>query len=211
MRAELFYKLLTSNELLLSLAMLENSGGTGEFIWPSIERLAAYTKLDPRTVQRLIHGYMDGRDGNRRKGFRERGVLIELAPPNGAKHTTATYRFNLEALHDDPLMRRYPRPWVQTILPGIRRPVINGEPIPGDTVSPDPRHSAALPVTPCRPPGDTVPPNSKAFDSLSDSKSLILTEKLQERLEKEKQSNLEAAIKGGFEITPTGCKRRGVS
>jgi hypothetical protein len=68
-------------------------------------------------------------------------------------------------------MVRYLLARQQRSLPGIRRQPINGEPIPeqtqvtpcrpGDTVSP-------IPPALCRTPADTVPPDSKAFDSKPD-------------------------------------------
>jgi hypothetical protein len=141
--------------------MVDISGGDGKFIWPSIDRLAAYTKLNPRTVQRLIHGY------GPHKGLLERGILSELNPANGAKHKTVTYQLNVDALLDDPAMERYLNRQQQ--LTGIRRIPINGEPIPertpvtlchpmGGAVSPNGRHSVIHP-------GGSVSPNSKAFDS----------------------------------------------
>ena len=175
-RAHVFWKLVTSDELLLLLAMLELSGGTGEFIWPSVERLAAYTKLSHRTVQRLIHGYRNPATGVRRRGFLERAVLTQLAPANGAKHRTVTYRLNLEALPDDPEMDSYLDRQPQ--LPEIRRAPINGEPIPESTPV-SACHPGGVSVTPtptsaCHPPGVSVTPDSKAFDSSThDSKPAI--------------------------------------
>jgi len=172
LRGLLFFKLLSDSELLLLLAMLEHSKGTGQFVWPSIERLAAYTKLKKRTVQRLIHGYIDDRYGIRRKGLLERGILSQLAPSNGAKHNTATYRINFDALSDDPAMKRYVW-WQQQQLPGISRPAANGEPIPDNSVTqchPDHATMSPAPVTQCHPPGDTMSPDS-VLDSVFDSKS----------------------------------------
>jgi hypothetical protein len=169
-RALLFWKRLTSNELLLLLAMLELSGGTGEFIWPSIDRLAAYTKLDPRTIQRIIHGH------KLNKGLLERGILSKLAPANGAKHRTVTYRLNLDALLDDPRMERYVVR--QQSLPGMRHVPIDGEPITEPTPVAQCHPVSGVmpphPVAQCHPPGGTVPPDSKAFDSMAiDSRTVI--------------------------------------
>jgi Helix-turn-helix domain len=176
LRARVFQKSVTAHEELLILVMLELSGGTGEFIWPSIQTMAAYAKLDPRTVQRLIHGHIDARRNERVKGLLERGALSELAPGNGARHKTVSYRLNLDALPDDPAMVRYLIARQQRALPGIRRQPISGEPIPEPTPVP-PCHPGGrlspMPTSLCHPPGGAVPPDSRAFDSKPlDSKPL---------------------------------------
>jgi Helix-turn-helix domain len=56
LHARLFWYRLTSAELALLKAMVEHCWD-GSDMWPSIKRLSAYSKLDERTVQNLIHGW----------------------------------------------------------------------------------------------------------------------------------------------------------
>ncbi len=109
-------------------------------IWAAIPRLAAYSKLSERNVQRLIHRLYG------------RGILTQLAPGSTVKRRPATYRLNEGALQDDPRMAPYLTRQQQ--LPGIVRPSVPGEPVP-DRPLVTPRHQT----------GVTVSPDSKAFDS----------------------------------------------
>lgn len=163
LRARLHWYELTTAELALLTAMCEQCSD-GSTIWAAISRLAAYSKLSERNVQRLI------------RGFCKRGVLSQLAPSNAAKHRPTTYRINEAALHDDPRMLPYRNR--QQLLPGIVRTAVPGEPIedraPVTPCHPIPDTLSPQPVTPCHPSGDTTSPDSKAFDSRTiDSKPMI--------------------------------------
>src|SRR6266853_505791 len=90
LRARLHWYQLATAEFALLTAMCERCSD-GSTIWAAIPRLAAYSKLSERSVQRLI------------RDLCRRGILSQLAPPN-AKHKPATYRINEPALDDDPRM-----------------------------------------------------------------------------------------------------------
>jgi len=125
LRARLHWYRLTSAEFALLTAMCEHRSD-GSTVWASVARLAAYSKLDERTVQRLI------------RGFCARGILSQLAPGNVAKRMPATYRVNEAALEEDSKMAPY-RDTGQELLPGITLAAIPGEPIAdatGDTTPP---------------------------------------------------------------------------
>jgi hypothetical protein len=94
LRARLHWYRLTAAEFCLLTAMCEHRSD-GSRVWPSIRRLAAYSKLDERTVQRLI------------RGLCARGILSQLAPGNAADQRSATYRINEQAFEDDPRMAEY--------------------------------------------------------------------------------------------------------
>lgn len=150
LRARLHWYRLTAAEFALLTAMCEHRSD-GSTVWASVTRLAAYSKLDERTVQRLI------------RGLCARGILSQLARGNAAKRMPATYRVNEEALEDDPRMARY-RSTGQEQLPGIPLSAVPGEPIPDrDLVAPchlvTPRHQS----------GGTMSP-----DSRNDSRSTTL-------------------------------------
>lgn len=154
LRSRLHFYRLTAAEFALLTAMCEHRSD-GSTVWASVTRLAAYSKLDERTVQRLI------------RGFCARGILSQLARGNAAKHIPATYRVNEAALEEDPAMAPY-RSTGQEQLPGIPRPAVPGEPIPdrcdpGGVVSPV--TSSPL-VAWCHQPGGVVSPNSR-IDSRS--------------------------------------------
>ncbi|MGA9808735.1 MAG: helix-turn-helix domain-containing protein [Candidatus Sulfotelmatobacter sp.] len=159
LRARLHRYRLSVSEFSLLTAMCEHRSD-GSTVWASISRLAAYSKLDERTVQRLI------------RGFCARGILSQLARGNAAKHIPATYRVNEAALEEDPAMAPY-RSTGQEELPGIPRPAVPGEPIPdrrdpGGVVPPGVENNPPL-VAWCHPPGGVVSPNSR-----SDSRSTTL-------------------------------------
>lgn len=99
------YKLKPLEKLLL-LAMEQHSkNGSGENIWPSVPRLAAYTGMHERTIQRLIHGW-DQR-GKHTAGLLERGILLERATANSGRHRSATYRINEETLEFNERLDRW--------------------------------------------------------------------------------------------------------
>lgn len=179
LRARLHWYQLSAAEFTLLTAMCE-ACSDGSVVFAAIPRLAAYARLSPRHVRRLIHGYIDKRTGNRVKGFLERGILTQLAAP-GSRKRTATYRINEDALHPAPTMRPYLSEAAQQKLPGILKPAKVGVPqrpigdeTPSsrtlcppstDTVSAKPGHGVRLNP-------DTVSADSKAFDSkASDSKA----------------------------------------
>ncbi len=82
LRARLHWYKLSSDELVLLQAMAEHCSD-GSTIWPAIPRLAAYSKLSERKVQRLIHG--ENRRGRHVPGLCDRGILSKLASGNAAK------------------------------------------------------------------------------------------------------------------------------
>src|SRR5437870_1860285 len=139
LRARLHWYRLSASEFALLTAMCEQRSD-GSTVWASIARLAAYSKLDERTVQRLI------------RGFCARGILSQLAPGNAAKRMPATYRVNEAALEEDPRMVPY-RSTGQDQLPGIPRPAVPGEPIPDNELVAS-CHLAA----PCHQSGGTMSP-----------------------------------------------------
>jgi hypothetical protein len=141
---------LTVAEFSLLTAMCEHRSD-GSTVWASVARLAAYSKLDERTVQRLI------------RGFCARGILSQLAPGNAAKRMPATYRVNEQALEEDPKMAPY-RSTGQEQLPGIPLAAIPREPI-----STPPLVAPCHLVTPRHQSDGTVSP-----DSRNDSRSTTL-------------------------------------
>ena len=88
----------------------------GSTIWAAIPRLAAYSKLSERKVQRVI------------RALRDRGILSQLAPANTTKRRPNTYRINEGAFQEDPRMAPYRVRQEQ--LPGIRRAPVPGESVP---------------------------------------------------------------------------------
>jgi hypothetical protein len=161
LRARLHWYKLTRSELAFLTAAAELMKDVE--LYASVSRLAAYSKLSDRQVQRIIASFTD------------RGVLTELAPPNAEKRRPATYRFNEEALESDPRMRRWPQAWLQRTLPGIVKPpkLGIGQPVvtdegcdsTGDTVSLVRCQQVTRPlVTQCHQSGDTTSSNPKASD-----------------------------------------------
>jgi hypothetical protein len=124
LRVQLWHKQLESDELLVLLALLEIGDSTGQFLYVSVPRIADYTKLSERTVQRILHGEDRKPNPSRnpekpRKpravyaGLIDRRVLVEIAPANATKRKTATYRMQVEALHDSQRTQR----WRQKKIP----------------------------------------------------------------------------------------------
>ncbi len=112
LRAQLWHKELKPEELLVLFAMLEIGDSTGQLLYPSIARIADYTKLAKRTVQKVLHGE-DRESRAVYVGLIERRVLVEIAPANATRRKAATYRLQVEALQDS---RRTER-WRQKKLP----------------------------------------------------------------------------------------------
>jgi hypothetical protein len=160
LRARLHRYKLTTAEFALLTAMCEHCSD-GSFVWPAIPRLAAYAKLSKRKTQYVI------------RVLRNRGVLSQLAPPNGARRRPATYRINEAALEDDPKMTRYRARQQQ--LPGICRPSAQGEPIadPVHGVHPTGADDAPHPLHSVHESGAQPAPDSQSLDSrTSDSKPM---------------------------------------
>jgi hypothetical protein len=148
LRARLHRYKLTSSELVLLQAMCEHCS-SGETIWASTERLADYSKLSQRQVQRII------------KGLLNRRILRELAPASRKKKRPATYAITEAALPEDSRVMRYLNRQKQYALPGVHLASVPGEPIS------DPNQA-----TPCREVDDslsrvrdTMSPNSEASNS----------------------------------------------
>jgi hypothetical protein len=163
LRARLHWYKLTGDELVLLQAMVEHCSD-GSTIWASVPRLAAYSKLSERKVQRLIHG--EERNGRHIPGLCDRGILSKLASGNAAKRRPATYRLNEDALEEDPRMGRYRNRQQQ--LPGIGRRPVPGEPIPDHPLVSG-GHQSGVPgaadlVSSGHQSGVTGTPDPKAFD-----------------------------------------------
>jgi hypothetical protein len=106
LRAQLWHKDLKPEELLVLFAMLEIGDSTGQFLYPSVVRIADYTKLAKRTVQKVLHG--EDRLGRAvYVGLIDRRVLVEIAPANATKRRAATYRLQIEALQDSRRTERW--------------------------------------------------------------------------------------------------------
>ena len=138
MKARLHWYKLTSAEFALLTAMLEHNSGGSE-VRPSVSRLAAYSKLDERTVQRLIRELCG------------RGILSQLAKGNAGRRRPSIYRINEQAFEEDPKMLKYRRTG-QEQLPGI--------PAAADAVENSPDLVAW-----CHQSGGIVSPDSKAIYS----------------------------------------------
>ena len=134
LRARLHWYQLSTAEFSLLTAMCEHCSD-GSTIWAAIPRLAAYSKLSERNVQRLL------------RSLSSRGALSQLAPANTNKRRPTIYRLNESALQDDPRMLPYRNRQQQ--LPGIHRRPVPGEVIPDVSL-----------VTPCHQSGDTTPPST---------------------------------------------------
>jgi len=82
----------------------------GSHVCASNERLAAFAKLSPDQVHRLIYGYTDKRTG-KHKGLLERGILTCLVKAKRKKGTwkmtPAVFRINEYALELDPKVTAY--------------------------------------------------------------------------------------------------------
>ena len=119
LRARLHWYKFDVFEFAVLTAMCEHDW-KGLSIWPSVSRLAAYSKLSERKVQYVI------------RQLRERGIVSELAPGSSSKRRPTTYRIDEEACEADPRMSPYCDR--QILLPGVRRPAVPGEPINREAV-----------------------------------------------------------------------------
>jgi hypothetical protein len=128
LHARLFWYVLSSAEMSLLKAMVEHCWD-GSVIWASVARLSAYSKLTERTVQNLIHGWVDSRTKRRNPGLVERGILTEKAKANPSKRRPVTYQLNEMALVEDPKMIPYRERELQEVLPGIDLAAVPGQPV----------------------------------------------------------------------------------
>jgi hypothetical protein len=104
---------LSHSERALLKAMFKFTHG-GIMFYASLPKVARRASLSPKTVKRLIRGYVDPRNGRRNRGLLERGILTEVAEAGDGKKT-ATYRMNHDALVPVPRMLEA----VQQELPGV--------------------------------------------------------------------------------------------
>lgn len=170
-KTKLYWASLTNNEKSVLDAMYEHCSD-GSIVWASLPRLARYSKLSRKTVQRALHG--DHRNG--KLGLIARGIVTQLAPENRGKKRPATYRVNADALAEDPQMDRYKKR--QLTLPGIRRTAVPGEPIEPPTIEPPttvPRSTAPAANYGPTVQGTTVPRSTDSLepDSLLKTKPSI--------------------------------------
>jgi hypothetical protein len=139
LRAEIYQKKLTAIRQSILLAMLEIGDSTGQHLKISIPRIAAWTKLDRKTVQRGLWGdHRHHQDRPRPK--REKGrdqecpfcpdslitsrVLQPVTDANWKKHRPAEYRLNPELLDDFPEVRRYLDQRKLNFPPNPQRPTV---------------------------------------------------------------------------------------
>ncbi len=119
---EVYKKQLTATEQAVILAMLEIAGGATANLHIRIPRIAAYAKLDERSVQRALWGDHRTHPGQPKprgakgkpepecpfcKGLVQRRVLQQLSPANWKTRSAATYRLNIEILDDCEAVKRY--------------------------------------------------------------------------------------------------------
>jgi hypothetical protein len=148
---------LSHSERALLRAMFKFTRG-GIMFYASFKKVGRLAGLSPKTVKRLINGYVDKRNGRRRRGFLERGILTRR---DDKSKKTGTYQINEDALIPLPRILEavqqelpgvIPEPKVgppqQTISDEAPRPVRLGDTVSsrlgdtvsshlGDTVSPD--------------------------------------------------------------------------
>ena len=128
-----WYKL-TPSEFLVLKAMVEHCWD-GSVLWPAVPRIAAYSKLDEKTVQRVLHGYTEKRKKSGKVeqithiGLIARGVLTLVQPAVPGKRKSATYRLNEAVLELDPKMRDYLSEEQQAEFPEMDLPTPHGKPI----------------------------------------------------------------------------------
>ena len=97
LRFEVWKKKLSPNEKLVLLAMFEHSK-TGEWMYASLGRIAAYCSLSRSTVRRILHG-----DQKRATiGLICRRVVAPIAAAKPGRRRPATYRLQPDAAPDDP-------------------------------------------------------------------------------------------------------------
>lgn len=112
---EVYKKQLTATEQAVILAMLEIAGGATSQLYIRIPRIAAYAKLEERSVLRALWGDHRTHPGQPKprgakgkpepecpfcKGLVQRRVLQPLAEANWKERRPAQYRLNIEILDD---------------------------------------------------------------------------------------------------------------
>ena len=112
-RAQLYWRDLSHVELTVLQAMLDMGDSTGNFLYPSVPRIALYTGLSRRAVQNALHGDARSCKGchcprpdpakhtrpwNHRNSLCGRLALQELAPANATTRKAATYRLHPDGL-----------------------------------------------------------------------------------------------------------------
>lgn len=157
---EVYKKQLTAVEQAVILAMLEIAGGATAELFIRIPKIAAYAKLDKKTVQRALWGDHRTHPGQSKprgtkgkpepecpycKGLVQRRVLQQLSPANWKELKPAVYRLNVEILDDCKAVRRYLDQrrlnFPETKKPGVafdpashgrgvRRPMVGGPGVP---------------------------------------------------------------------------------
>lgn len=156
---------LTHAERSLIRAMCGCSPPKGFTVWLDIPALGVRANLSRKQIQRLIHGWIDSRNGQKHKGLKARGILTEVAKANRGLRRPATYRVNWDAFSLDPAQIGVLERRMQKNLPGIKRPAVPGEeiilpdaPPPPVTAPGNMRHGDACPAktplnNPARPSG----------------------------------------------------------
>lgn len=178
LRARVYEKELTALEQSIILAMLEIGDDTGQYLYSSVPRIAAYAKLDEKTVQRALWGdhrkHPDQPRPKREKGQPDkecpfcpdclisRRVLEPLAPANWKERRAARYRLNLEILDDSEAVRRY-LDQKKLKVPRAEKGPPQRPARPSDPRSLVPRPMVASPSDPRS--HDSEPLDSKAIDS----------------------------------------------
>jgi hypothetical protein len=167
---------LSAQELAVLRAMVEHCM-SGQTLWVSIPRLAAYSKLDERDIRTILHGRKGRERTITRSGkelrWRERDktgliarrILTEVAPHSSSRNLPTTYRLNEAVLRWDKRMKEILLADCQLRLPGVHRPAI-----PGEAVVPNFPTAFAAPVSDTRPslslpPGANAPGGGAELDS----------------------------------------------
>ncbi len=179
LRAKVYEKNLTGIQQSIILAMLEIGDSTGQHLFVSVPRIAAWIKCDEKSVQRAIWGDHRKHPGQprpkREKGQPDkecpfcpdslltRRVLHQVAPANWKKHRPAQYELILDLVDDSDDVRSYLDQKELNFPPAEKRPTVASPQRP--TVAPpsDPRSLAQRPTV--APPSDPRSHDSKAFDS----------------------------------------------
>lgn len=140
LRAKVYEKKLSAVEQAIILAVLEIGDSTGRKLYISVPRIAAWAKLDEKTVQRGLWGDHRKHPGQpkpkREKGQPDkecpfcpdslisRRVLHQLAPANWKKHWPAQYELILDLLEDSDDVRHYLDQKKLNFTPNEKRPTV---------------------------------------------------------------------------------------
>jgi hypothetical protein len=137
LHARLHWYKLSAAEFAVLKAMIEHCWD-GSVLWPSIPRIAAYSKLSEKQVQRIIHGWDDKRKDKatgewvivkHNPGLVARGILTLKAPAIPDRRKSATYQLNEAVLELDPRMKPYLSEEQQAEFPQMDLPTPHGKPI----------------------------------------------------------------------------------